>query len=80
MLVKFSKDQKDQLIYEIQRFFTKEREEEIGNLEAEQLLEFFKEKLGPHYFNEGVNQSRKTAMERMLQLEEDLYSLERPVK
>ena len=80
MFIQFSKQQKDQLVGEIQKYFLKERNEELGNLEAENILEFFKSELGPHYFNEGVKQSRKVAEEKMAQLEEELYSLERPLK
>ncbi|CEG27303.1 DUF2164 domain-containing protein [Bacillus sp. B-jedd] len=80
MFIQFSKQQKDQLVGEIQKYFLKERNEELGNLEAENILEFFKSELGPYYFNEGVKQSRKVAEEKMAQLEEEMYSLERPLK
>ncbi|WP_053366627.1 DUF2164 domain-containing protein [Bacillus sp. FJAT-27245] len=80
MFFSFSKQQKDQLIGDIQEFFLKERGEELGNLEAENVLEFFKNELGPYFFNEGIKQSRKVAEEKMAQLEEELYSLERPLK
>ncbi|WP_059170571.1 DUF2164 domain-containing protein [Bacillus sp. FJAT-27445] len=80
MFISFTKQQKDQLISDIQEFFLKERGEELGNLEAENVLEFFKTELGPYFFNEGIKQSRKAAEEKMAQLEEELYSLERPMK
>lgn len=80
MQITFTKQQKDQLIGDIQEFFLRERAEELGNLEAENMLEFFKTALGPVYFNEGIRQSRKVAEEKMAQLEEELYSLERPLK
>ncbi|OCA90606.1 hypothetical protein A8F94_01630 [Bacillus sp. FJAT-27225] len=80
LLLNFTKEQKEQLIYDIQRFFLQKRDEKLGNLEAEELLEFFKEKLGPHYFNEGVAQARRTVMDRALLIEEDLYALEKPIK
>ncbi|RHW42062.1 DUF2164 domain-containing protein [Neobacillus notoginsengisoli] len=80
MFIQFSKQQKEQLIGEIQEFFLKERSEELGNLESEAILEFFKSKLGPYYFNEGIKHSRKVAEEKMAQLEEELYSLERPIR
>ncbi|WP_316569000.1 DUF2164 domain-containing protein [Neobacillus sp. YIM B06451] len=80
MFITLSKQQKEQLIADIQEYFLKERGEELGNLEAENLLDFFKNGLGPYFFNEGIKQSRKVAEEKMAQLEEELYSLERPMK
>ncbi|WP_409270136.1 DUF2164 domain-containing protein [Neobacillus sp. SCS-31] len=80
MFITFSKQQKDQLIADIQEYFIKERGEELGNLEAEGLLEFFKTELGPYFYNEGIKQSRKVAEEKMAQLEEELFLLERPMR
>lgn len=41
MVVKFPKEHKDQVIQEIQTFFETERDEQIGNLCAEAILDFF---------------------------------------
>lgn len=65
------------MISEIQRFFYEERNEEIGNLAAENVLEFFKTHLGPHFYNEAVKDARILLEEKMTSIEEDLYSLEK---
>lgn len=80
MFINFSKQQKDQMLSDIQRFFYEERDEEIGSLAAENVLEFFKKHLGPHFYNEGIRDSKKMMDEKLATLEEDFYLLERPVK
>lgn len=47
-------EKKKVLIEEIQIYFLKEREEEIGELAATFLLDFFCEKIGPEFYNQGV--------------------------
>ncbi len=77
MFIKFTKLQKDSMISEIQRYFYEERNEEIGNLAAENMLEFFKNSLGPYFYNEAIKDARNLMEEKMASIEEDLYSLEK---
>ncbi len=80
MLIHFSKQQKDAMIQEIQRYFYEERGEEIGNLAAENLLEFFKQNLGPHFYNEAIKDARLLMEQKMTSIEDDLYALEKKMK
>lgn len=48
-----SKDQKDEMIGMIELYFEKQGEE-IGNLEAMMLLDFFVDKLATKFYNIGV--------------------------
>lgn len=45
---------KERIIYDIQEFFAKEREEHIGNIESERLLEFMMKKVGPMFYNQAI--------------------------
>ncbi|MGG5254170.1 DUF2164 domain-containing protein [Neobacillus sp. SM06] len=80
MFIQFTKQQKDAMIREIQRYFYEERNEEIGNLAAENLLEFFKQNLGPHFYNEAIKDARLLVEQKMNSIEEDLYALEKKTK
>lgn len=64
-----SKEQKKQAINEIKAFFASEREEEIGDLAAEIILDFIAEKIGPYYYNKAISDVQKFMNEKI----DDLY-------
>lgn len=68
-----SKEKKEKMIDAIIDFFAKERDEELGYLAAALILDFFIEKLGPEFYNQGVYDSYK----RMNQMVEDLLELQK---
>lgn len=76
---KMSKEIKEEMIDRIQAFFIKERGEEIGNLAAEQVLDFITEEMASYFYNEGIEDSISALQSRMENLEEDLYTLKRPL-
>ncbi|WP_084052671.1 DUF2164 domain-containing protein [Desulfonispora thiosulfatigenes] len=59
-----SKDIEKEMVFAIQDYFLKEREEDLGNLEASFILDFFMEKLAPQIYNQGVYDSYKYMEER----------------
>ncbi|KZE54677.1 hypothetical protein AV540_06505 [Brevibacillus parabrevis] len=76
---KLTKEQTDYLVSKIQRFFVEQRSEELGNLETEEMIDFFSKELGPFFYNQGVQDSRKLLLERMSAMEDELYVLEQSV-
>ncbi|MET3699761.1 uncharacterized protein SAMN05877753_10129 [Bacillus oleivorans] len=80
MYIKFPKEQKDQIIAEIQGFFLEEKGEEIGLIAAENIFDFFMERLGPILYNQGVKDAKKLVTQLLLNIEEDIASLERPIQ
>ena len=80
MLINWRAEDKKWIIRQIQEYFFKERDEEIGELAAENLLEFISEKFGPYYYNAGVKDAGKQAEAYAARLDEDLYALMRPIK
>ena len=70
--IEFSNGAKQEMISEIKAYFLKERDEELGDLAARLIMEFFIEKLSKHAYNQGVYDSYRyisTACEDMLGLE-----------
>ncbi len=61
--------QKSLAIEELITFFEKEREERIGNIVAENLLNFFLAHVGTHLYNKGVMDAKEALEKRM----EDVY-------
>ncbi|KJS87194.1 MAG: hypothetical protein JM58_05160 [Peptococcaceae bacterium BICA1-8] len=68
-----SKDKKDYMISAIKEFFLKEREEEIGDLAALIILDFFTEKLAKEFYNQGVSNSYQFMYEKI----EDLLGIQK---
>ncbi|MFH0857346.1 MAG: DUF2164 domain-containing protein [Candidatus Magasanikbacteria bacterium] len=58
-----SDDQRRKSIQEIQTFFAEERDEEIGVIAAEEILDFFLEGIGKGIYNSGVENARKFVKE-----------------
>lgn len=77
--IKLSREQKQQLINNVKRYFETERDENLGDLAAENLIEFMLKQLGPIAYNAALSDARLTVMEQMQRLEEEIYSLEQPV-
>ncbi len=70
---KLTKETKQQIIFDIQKYFSDERDEQIGNLSAELLLQFIIEKVGPAIYNQGIHDAHSFVSEKI----EELYGLEK---
>ncbi|MNP75296.1 hypothetical protein D3C76_1723360 [compost metagenome] len=77
LTIKLPKEQKAEIIRSVQAYFEDERSESIGELAADQLIDFMMHELGPFIYNKAVDDSRKLNKEKMLQLEDELYVLEK---
>jgi uncharacterized protein (DUF2164 family) len=52
--VEFSKEEIEGIISKIQLYFQKELDQEIGQFDAEFLLDFFSKEVGAYYYNRGL--------------------------
>jgi uncharacterized protein (DUF2164 family) len=75
--IKISKQHKEEFLEELMSYFEKERDERLGNLEAEDMMNFFITALGPLVYNQAIEDARTVLMDRYLSLEEELYALKR---
>lgn len=78
--IKLPKEEKNELIVRLQSFFAEERSEPIGNLAAEQLLDYMIKELAPYLYNKGVSDARNMLNVKFGQLEDELYALEKPLR
>lgn len=77
--IKLSKEQKDEIITRLQTFYEEERSESIGNLAAEQLIDFMLKEIGPYVYNKAISDARLMISEKTAQIEDELYAMEKPV-
>ena len=75
--IEFTREQKILLVSQIQRYFVKELDQEIGDFDAEFLLDFFSEKIGGYYYNQGLNDARALLDEKLETITESFYELEK---
>jgi uncharacterized protein (DUF2164 family) len=80
ILKKLPKEIRDAMIQNIKAYFYDERDEEIGNLAAEDILQFLVKEIGPYIYNEAVTEARKVLEKGMGSIEDDLYALEKPTQ
>ena len=55
--IKITKEQRDEMIAAIKHYFLKNREEDIGDLQAGLMLDFILEELAPEFYNQGISDS-----------------------
>ncbi|MCR1834718.1 DUF2164 domain-containing protein [Oceanobacillus caeni] len=79
MYTRLPKEIKDQIKEELKEYFYYERSEEIGDLAAENMLDFILKEIGPYFYNQGVKDAKEMVNQKMVNLEEDMESLERPI-
>ncbi|KGE16842.1 DUF2164 domain-containing protein [Paenibacillus wynnii] len=80
ILLKLPKEIKDEMINNVKNYFEEERAETIGDLGAEQFIDFMIKELGPHIYNKAITDARLLIQEKTSQIEDELYSLEKPVR
>jgi uncharacterized protein (DUF2164 family) len=70
--IKIDKDKREYMIAKIKKYFLNERDEELGDLAANLILNFIMEELAGEFYNQGVYDSYKFINERS----EDLLSIQ----
>ena len=76
MTVELSKEDRQQAIASIERYFREERDEKIGNLAAGALLNFFLEEIGPSAYNRGVADTQERIQARVAEVDFEVHEAE----
>ena len=74
----FNKADRADMAQRLRRYLKDELQVEIGGMDAEFLLDFVTEKLGPRFYNQGLRDAAVALAKRMDVLTEALEELERP--
>lgn len=59
MAIKLKKEEKDQLIENLQRYFFEERDEELGTIGSENLIRFFLDECAPLIYNHAIDDVKR---------------------
>ena len=75
--IKFSKDEVKILTNKIQLYLSEELDKEIGQFEAEFLLDFISEEVGPYYYNRGLYDAQTILESKIENITEAIYEIEK---
>jgi len=75
--VEFNAEEKKVLVHKIQNYFHNELSEEIGQFDAEFLLDFFNKELGAYHYNKGLQDARTLIEENAQELSQTFYEMEK---
>jgi uncharacterized protein (DUF2164 family) len=78
--IEFSKEEKALIGSKIQLYFQEELEQEIGQFDAEFLLDFFAEEIGAYFYNRGLNDAQAVLEGRLDDIREAIYEIEKPTQ
>lgn len=76
-VIQLTDEQKRSLMEEIQAFYLDERDEEIGIIHQQQLVDLFLEKLAPIVYNRALDDAMKWYKIQQDNIESDYYLLYR---
>jgi uncharacterized protein (DUF2164 family) len=78
--IEFTLDEKKILVHKIQDYFHNELSEEIGQFDAEFLLDFFSKEIGGYHYNKGLKDARTLLEENAQNLSQIFYEMEKPTE
>lgn len=74
-LITLSDDEKKQMLEDIKYYFATERDEDLGIIASESILDFFMETLGKCIYNKALDDAKLWYSRRMEDVEADFYTL-----
>ena len=74
--MKLEKEQVEEIIPSIKRYVEEEFGEEIGNLKAELLLDYFMKEIAPYAYNRGVQDAEAFFREKLEDLQGSCHKFE----
>jgi len=74
--IKLERDAEQRVVASIKRYFTKNMDEEVGDLKAKLLLDFFLGELGPTVYNGAIAAAQAYFQGKVADLEGSCYEAE----
>ena len=73
MGIEIPKEARKEAVASIERYFSENMEEKIGNIAAAALLDFFLEEIGPLVYNQAVAEVQERLQARVAELDIELH-------
>ena len=78
--IEFSKAEKELIIRKVQMYFREELDQDIGQFDAEFLLDFFAEEVGAYFYNRGLRDAQAVIEAKVADINDALYEIEKPTE
>jgi uncharacterized protein (DUF2164 family) len=76
--MKLDTDSRARLAEQIKRFLDRELDVEIGNMDAERLIDFLLPSLGARFYNLGLKEAQTLIARKADDINDEIYALEKP--
>ena len=74
--IEFQAQHKEQLIQKLQKYMSQELDVELGQFDADFLLDFISKEMGNFYYNQGLYDAQTVLADRTESLTDAIYQLE----
>lgn len=75
--IEFAKEERAAATGKLRDYFSRELDQELGQLPAEMLLDFIGKEIGAVFYNRGVHDAQQLVQQKAEDIVEALYGLER---
>lgn len=77
--IEFTRQEKELMAQKVKVYFRDEMNQDIGNFEAEFLIDFFAKEMGGFFYNRGLYDAETLIAEKVSEISDQLLQLEKPV-
>jgi len=78
--IEFTRDEKEVLVHKLKRYLEQELDFQIGQFDAEFLLNFFSKEIGVYHYNRGLKDAQDVFKSRVESVIDAIYELEIPTE
>ena len=78
MRIQLTDERRERMLRSIKKYFAEALDQELGDLAAERLLEFFLKELGAPVYNQAIQDARKFLLSKLDDLEGEFYEPDEP--
>ncbi len=78
-MIKFSKENREEIVSRIKTYFRDELNQDIGGFDAEFLLDFFAKEIGCYFYNQALTDVHALLEKQMESMADTIYALEKQV-
>ena len=78
--IRFDGGETKAIVAEIQDYFREELDLSIGALPAEMLMQFFAERMGAYFYNQGLHDAQALVRQKMDKVSDEIFALEQPTR
>ena len=78
--LEFTAEEKNQIVRKVKMYFEEELDQQIGNFDAEFLIDFFAEEVGAYFYNRGLYDAQALFSQKVDELADSIYELEQPTE